>query len=84
MLRKCKGCGLEAHTEEDLQLFTTNSKSAHGKRNECKKCSTIKSMKHQKDNYGKTQATRRRHNYKRYYGVTPEWYENKLAEQNNE
>lgn len=38
MLRKCK-CGLEAHTEEDLELFSINKQQKYGRRNICKACS---------------------------------------------
>jgi len=37
-LRKCTICGIEAHTEDDLDLFVKNSKSHHGRMNRCKKC----------------------------------------------
>jgi hypothetical protein len=39
LLRKCNRCGLEAHTEEDLELFVkTSGRMKYGRRNECKKC----------------------------------------------
>ena len=38
MLRKCKYCGLEAHTEEQLELFDKDIKSKHGRMNRCKSC----------------------------------------------
>lgn len=37
-LRVCRGCGLEAHTEQDLELFKKNVSLRHGRRNFCKKC----------------------------------------------
>jgi hypothetical protein len=44
-LRTCKDCGLEAHTEEDLEEFAYAGKSRHGnqnskygKKNLCKPC----------------------------------------------
>lgn len=58
MLRKCTECGLEAHTEQELDLFKPNKKSKHGRRNICKKCSF---KVHQKP-----------HKLKKFYGITPE------------
>ncbi len=40
-LRKCK-CGLEAYTEDDLELFTKGISSKYGRTNECKRCYGIK------------------------------------------
>ena len=37
-LRECRDCGLEAWTEEDLDLFRTSKTSRYGKGNLCKKC----------------------------------------------
>jgi hypothetical protein len=37
-LRKCKDCGLEAHTEEDLEGFTKHKPSTHGRRHWCSPC----------------------------------------------
>ncbi len=37
-LRKCITCGLEARTEEELELFTKAKLNKYGRRNMCKKC----------------------------------------------
>ena len=37
-LRKCRDCGLEAHTQKDLNLFRSSLASKHGKENNCKIC----------------------------------------------
>lgn len=37
-LRTCSVCGLEAHNEEDLDLFKKDRKDRYGRRNLCKKC----------------------------------------------
>ena len=39
MLRKCRTCGKEACTEEDLKDFLPDKKSKHGKQNLCYSCS---------------------------------------------
>lgn len=41
-LRRCKSCGLEAHNEEDLELFTKNKGTLYGRENTCRKCTTTK------------------------------------------
>ena len=38
VLRRCKTCGFEAHTEEDLEKFVLSRKSPYGRRILCKKC----------------------------------------------
>ncbi len=37
-LRKCRECGLEAYTKEDLELFVKHKRMSYGYRNQCKKC----------------------------------------------
>jgi len=37
-LRKCRVCGLEAQTKEDLDLFKKSKRGAHGRETICKKC----------------------------------------------
>jgi len=37
-LRKCVECGLEAHSEEELELFVKESDCIHNRRNLCKTC----------------------------------------------
>jgi len=37
-LRKCKKCGVEAKTENDLKTFAIGTKNKFGRRNICKKC----------------------------------------------
>jgi len=37
-LRKCKSCGTEAWTEEDLELFKKHNKLLYGRDNICKQC----------------------------------------------
>lgn len=37
-LRKCKTCGLEAHSENELELFKKQKRSLHGRVNLCNAC----------------------------------------------
>lgn len=38
MLRQCRSCGLEAHTEEQLANFVKGKNNKHGYRQLCKEC----------------------------------------------
>ena len=51
-LRKCRYCGLEAHTEEDLEQFHKSPKwrYPHGRINLCKKCSNLYKRKWDREN----------------------------------
>ena len=50
MLRKCTGCGKEAHTESELENFTPHITAKYNRRNWCKECDAIQSA----INYRKT------------------------------
>ena len=41
-LRKCRHCGMEAITVEDLDLFVIGDRSKHGRDNMCKQCTVVK------------------------------------------
>lgn len=49
-LRKCRHCGLEAWTEEDLEKFVISSECRHGRRNSCKPCRNIYTRNWDKEN----------------------------------
>ena len=60
MLRKCRYCGLEAHTEEDLELFKKEKKKPHGRDTMCKSCDSKRVTERQKargETYLKYQRT---------------------------
>lgn len=56
-LRKCRKCGLEAHTEEDLTLFTKDKRSKYGRTNLCNVCAKHKNRKWGDDNRDKVNKT---------------------------
>jgi hypothetical protein len=60
-LRKCRYCGLEAHTEEELTLFVNDKPSKYGRGNACYPCH----YKHKQ----------KKRDVKRKYGITLEKYE---------
>ncbi len=41
-LRKCRECGLEAYTQEDLELFVKDKNGLYGHQKFCIKCHRIK------------------------------------------
>ena len=53
-LRKCASCGLEANTNEDLQLFSVSNASKHGRQNKCKICSNLE----QREKYNQAEYMR--------------------------
>ena len=44
-LRKCRDCGIEAKTEEELDGFVLDLLGKHGKQNLCKPCCVKRSLK---------------------------------------
>ena len=54
MLRKCKDCGLEAYTENDLEVFVKHDICKHGRENLCRDCSRKRSSSFKKENTGYT------------------------------
>lgn len=73
-LRKCTECGLEAHTEEDLDLFIAAPRSAYGKANKCKEC-----RKKTRNDYN--YEKHREYLFKKKYDITLEDYDTMLKEQ---
>jgi 5-methylcytosine-specific restriction endonuclease McrA len=49
-LRKCNDCGLEAHSETDLELFTRKKNAKHGRALLCRKCSSARAKTHYENN----------------------------------
>ena len=65
-LRKCKHCGLEASTGEELINFRTDKSQPHNKQNFCKPCASEYNKKYTRF---------------RKYGITMGDYENMFEEQ---
>lgn len=93
-LRKCRDCGLEAHTENDLSLFSKRETSLHGRRNWCKACDNKKAgnrkrsddriyLKNKLNNIKQRCNNPNTHKYSHYGGrgitVCDEWLNNKQA-----
>lgn len=65
ILRKCRICNLQATTEKELELFSTDNTRKYGKKNLCKSCSNAKTTKWKKENKEKV----RDHATKYKYGI---------------
>lgn len=67
-LRKCRDCGTEAHSEEDLKRFKIDKTSKYGRENLCNSCSYKR--------YGKSSAYReyRREYMKKWRDKNPGYY----------
>ena len=85
MLRKCKECELEAHNEEELELFVFNKQSKYNRELRCKECRdrTTKEWsqgnidqrkEHKKKWQDKNNKYHREYNLQRNYGLSiTEW-----------
>jgi hypothetical protein len=71
-LRKCNECGVEAHTEEELEMFSKNSQSKYGRANICKVCQNKKWTDRSKE-------WKAKHRYKNRYNITLEEYNKRMA-----
>ena len=76
VLRRCTLCGLEAHTEEDLELFCSHPRSMYGRANKCHKC-----RRETRDDYN--YDTHRAYLFKVKYNITLQDYTTMLEGQNN-
>lgn len=70
LLKKCFDCGLEAYTDEELELFTTDKRRKFGKRNLCKKCEYERRKILNKKNREKFLSQHRSAHFLRKYGIT--------------
>ena len=61
-LRVCSCCGLEAYTEEDLELFKKDKRYKYGRATVCKTCANKWTRRWQRANPEKVKARNDRHN----------------------
>lgn len=66
ILRKCK-CGLEALIEEDLELFSKQSRCLYGRNNECINCYNTRMRERNKEQYEKHKEKRKQKALDYYY-----------------
>jgi hypothetical protein len=78
-LRKCKKCGFETHSEEDLELFKKSRGSKYGRDNVCKKCASTIGIEWAKNNKNRHRKTNTYHRAINRYKITAEEYEECMA-----
>ena len=83
MLRQCKACGLEAHTEEQLELFKKDKSSKHGRGNTCKECMAKNSASWALANPEKYKKGQRSKEHKKRYNITTEEYKKCMSTSNS-
>jgi hypothetical protein len=71
-LRKCRQCGLEALTTEDLNFFQIGRKCLHGRHNFCKKCDNARARAEKAKDPEKWLKKKRNHSMIQKYGITLE------------
>lgn len=72
IFRKCRECGLEAHTEEELELFKKSKKLPYGRATICNKCNReeVKKWDNENKDKRKNRIQRNREALKEYLGGT--------------
>lgn len=75
VLRKCRECGIEAKTEEALGLFKYRKYSKHNRDKICKSCAN----KNQRSTWRDPNASRKKHQVSKRYGITLEEYNRCMA-----
>jgi hypothetical protein len=78
-LRKCNTCGLEAHIEEDLELFERDDSGLHGRRNRCKACKRALDTKYRRENPKLMELKSKRYHAENVYGITLEEYLERMS-----
>jgi len=81
-LRKCKHCGLEAHTEDALELFTKDKHTTNGRRNRCHSCYSEIAQQYRLKNPDKIKEANKACNstaHAKRYGISLEEYRKRIA-----
>ena len=63
-LRICRVCGLKAHSEPELEMFSKHPNGRYGRENRCKKCTAKRMKENRNKNLEKYRETARRHRLK--------------------
>ena len=74
-MRKCRECGIEAKTEEELELFPKQKGKKYGRDTICKSCLYAKRNKKHRAN----RSIQKRYRVRSKYGVTLEEYEDAMS-----
>lgn len=71
-LKKCRTCGLEANSQDDLSLFKLSKKAIYGRDGCCKKCDNAKAQINKAKNPEKWLKDKRNASFIQKYGLTIE------------
>jgi hypothetical protein len=78
MLRKCKKCGVEAHTLEELEHFSANKTSKYGKAMECKTCNNKRKNKYRRNDPSSYRDSNLKWHCINTYNITFELYKERM------
>ena len=78
-LRTCKLCGVQAHTKEDLELFTKCAGSLYGRNVYCKTCHNKYNRERRRKNKHEYLEKNRAYRCKNIYGITLNEYYKRMA-----
>jgi len=78
-LRTCKICGVKAHTNEELELFTKCKGSSYGRNVYCKTCHNTYNRENRRRNKHRYTETNRTYRCKNTYGITLNEYYKRMS-----
>ena len=78
-LRKCKHCGLEAHTENELDIFSSMSAGKYGRSLECKPCHNKRKASYRKLNPSSYRDSNQKWQCVHIYKITLEEYKERMS-----
>ena len=78
-LRTCKLCGVQAHTKEDLELFSKCKGSLYGRNIYCKPCHNEYNRKHRQKHKDRYLEKNRTYRCKHVYGITLDEYYKRMS-----
>jgi hypothetical protein len=78
-LRKCKTCGIEAHTKDELSLYVKEKSCKHGRVPLCYSCNRKRAAKWEEENREKSIKGKLDSRARRTYKITYEEYEKRMA-----
>ena len=81
-LRVCRDCGVEAYTEEDLELFVYDKTSKYSRQNICIKCGKEWQRKYREENHER--ITERQRKYREEHPEKIKEHQRKHRETNRE
>ena len=78
-LRTCKMCGVKAHTDEELELFTKCNGCSYGRNVYCKSCHNKYNREHRRRNKKHYIEKNRAYRCEQIYGITLDDYYKRMS-----